>query len=475
MISDRGHVIFHQIGPDPDAPYSILYGMFDPFNPSQFQPVTVDGPAGTPCLRPSLARHDWTNSLHAVWLKGSEVLYSSKLIDGGNWDPPVSIATGGSLHDPSIEVYGDGAHAVWAAQTICGIKIFHFFRTIGQAGWSVPKEVSDCTAECGSPQMAAGKYCFWWQKNINPDNWEIYYATWDGYEWSGRTNFSATSQHSVSPQVAFWPGMIGTQFYCFWTEDNAPPFQEYFKTGWGPLSDFFSLDAGQVNPSPYTIHRGSYLQYGQHPEKTVDTDESDLSYCFRHLDPRKMYLLRASYYQETGSPIGLEVKVDGATFANVAVPNRSVIRGEAWLPAELFADSVIELSIQKRSGVLGALGCLALCEAEPKGEGGPQSSGLTGLALPKEFSMGMGYPNPMTSDVRIAYALPKASWVDLTVYNLSGQVVRRLVSEPSKAPGRYTVRWDGRNEIGHRVPAGVYFYRLKAEGFAETKKLVVVR
>jgi flagellar hook assembly protein FlgD len=81
----------------------------------------------------------------------------------------------------------------------------------------------------------------------------------------------------------------------------------------------------------------------------------------------------------------------------------------------------------------------------------------------------------MTSEARIDFALPKASAVDLSVYNISGQVVKRLVSEASKAPGRYSICWDGRNDQGYKVPGGVYFYRLKAGGFAETKKLVVVR
>jgi len=135
----------------------------------------------------------------------------------------------------------------------------------------------------------------------------------------------------------------------------------------------------------------------------------------------------------------------------------------------------VEFVIRKKSGTLGTLGYLELCQAEPRGKGGPQSSGLADLSLPKEFSLGAGYPNPMTSEARIDYALPKASSVDLTVYNVSGQVVKRLVNELSKAPGRYSSRWDGRKENGHRVPGGVYFYRLKAGSFTETKKLVVVR
>jgi hypothetical protein len=474
---DFGHVIFHQVSPDPEAQYSIVYGVFDPFNPAPIQPVTVDGPTGSPCLRPSLSRHIWSNTLHAVWLKGNDVFYSSRAIYGGNWETPYAIYTSTfPTLDASVEVYGDNVHAVWVGTALCGEKVYYRYRDVNmppQVWFPMEEVVPFCNGDRASPQTAAGDYCFWAEQVLG--NWEIFWSHREWFGWSTPNPLSGTPQRSVAPQVSFAPWMMGTRLFCFWTEDDAAPFQEYFAWFEGALSPFFIADAGLEQPSSYTVHRGGYLQYAQRPEKTVDTDGSYLSYRFRRLDPRKLYLVRASYYQETGSPTGLEVKVDGATFANVAVPNRSVIRGEAWVPSELYADSVVEITIRKKSGTLGTLGYLELCQAEPKGKGGPQSSELADLNLPKEFSLAAGYPNPMTSEARFAYALPKASSVDLTVYNISGQVVRCLVSEPSKAPGRYSVRWDGRNDQGHRVPGGVYFYRLNAGNFSETRKLIVVR
>jgi photosystem II stability/assembly factor-like uncharacterized protein len=481
MIGSRGHVVFSWES-DLHSPYhAILYGWL-PLNMTgqTLQGVTgVDaGDVNHECLRPSLTSYlgDYMGfygySLHAAWTKGDQVYYASKkLQEGENWTAPGQISENAGSHDPNIEAYGDRVHVAWVEPV--GSKwtqVTHRSRFLPDGLWDVGQEAVTVARGCASPQMAAGSYCVWGQ-----GDGEIYYAyrTWEG--WQTPTNWSNTPQRSASPQVTFAPWMMGTTLFCFWTEDDGPPYQEYFATTMGPLGGFFSLDAGQEQASSYTVHRGGYQQYARHPEKTVDTDGSYLSYRFRHLDPRKLYLVRASYYQETGSPSGLEVKVDGSVFANVAVPSRSVIRGEAWLPSELYADSVVELVIRKKSGTLGTLGYLELCQAEPKGKGGPQSSELADLYLPKEFSLGAGYPNPMTSEARIAYALPKASSVDLTVYNVSGQVVNRLVSEASKAPGRYSIRWDGRDDRGYRVPAGVYFYRLQAGSFSETKKLVVVR
>ncbi len=62
----------------------------------------------------------------------------------------------------------------------------------------------------------------------------------------------------------------------------------------------------------------------------------------------------------------------------------------------------------------------------------------------------------------------------LLVYNISGQLVKDLVSEPKRA-GIYQAVWDGRDERGKKVPAGVYLIRLEAGEHRETGRVVVIR
>ena len=76
------------------------------------------------------------------------------------------------------------------------------------------------------------------------------------------------------------------------------------------------------------------------------------------------------------------------------------------------------------------------------------------------------YPNPFNPETWIPYQLSKSSDVTLTIYNMRGVVVRKL-DLGHKAAGYYTDRkrsahWDGRNDIGEKVAAGVYFSTLKA-------------
>jgi len=104
----------------------------------------------------------------------------------------------------------------------------------------------------------------------------------------------------------------------------------------------------------------------------------------------------------------------------------------------------------------------------------PSGAELGPVALPTAFALGQSYPNPMVGGATIKYALPRDVPVSFKVYNVSGQLVKTLVSGTEKA-GYKQVSWDGKSNGGHKVGAGVYFYRFQAGDFTATKKLVVVR
>jgi flagellar hook assembly protein FlgD len=78
----------------------------------------------------------------------------------------------------------------------------------------------------------------------------------------------------------------------------------------------------------------------------------------------------------------------------------------------------------------------------------------------------------MTTGATIAYTLASITPVRLTVYDVAGRHVRRLVDE-TMAAGDHAVRWDRRNERGELVPPGVYSYALEAAGSKATGKVVV--
>ena len=88
--------------------------------------------------------------------------------------------------------------------------------------------------------------------------------------------------------------------------------------------------------------------------------------------------------------------------------------------------------------------------------------------------LNQNYPNPFNPVTTIEYSIANDSHVNLSVYNVKGQLIRTLVNEFKKS-NNYKVIWDGKNDRDHDVTSGVYFYRIKANEFIQTRKLVILR
>ncbi len=94
--------------------------------------------------------------------------------------------------------------------------------------------------------------------------------------------------------------------------------------------------------------------------------------------------------------------------------------------------------------------------------------------VPKVFSLGEAYPNPVRERTEIRFGLPRETKVELGVYNIVGQRVATLASGLMPA-GYHNVRWNGRSDAGQKVSGGVYFYRLTTPEYTMTKKLVMLK
>jgi hypothetical protein len=101
--------------------------------------------------------------------------------------------------------------------------------------------------------------------------------------------------------------------------------------------------------------------------------------------------------------------------------------------------------------------------------------------LPHSFVLGQNYPNPFNSTTTMPYRVGSSQWsvirpikTSLKIYNVRGQLVRTLLDE-EKQPGNYQVVWDGKDNFGKEVTSGIYFYQLKAGGFKDSKKLLLIK
>ena len=74
----------------------------------------------------------------------------------------------------------------------------------------------------------------------------------------------------------------------------------------------------------------------------------------------------------------------------------------------------------------------------------------------------------------IRYELPDQRLVNISVYDMRGNLIKNLL-EITQSPGLKTVRWDATDSRGNKVSAGVFFYKIKAGSFIQTKKMILLK
>ena len=188
---------------------------------------------------------------------------------------------------------------------------------------------------------------------------------------------------------------------------------------------------------------------------------------------------RSSGLRSAGLLPGLELKFFSthAPFSRISSPSRPVLLNDENQAAGLRLDTgrfrAVYLPFDLRGSALAASPPLlaamvsflldqstAMLEAEG--------------AAPIAFELQPNYPNPFNPGTVIPYRLPQKLPVALTVYNIAGQVVKHLVRQVQEA-GHYQVAWEGRDEQGRAVGSGVYFCRLEAGRFHQTRRLVLLK
>ena len=92
----------------------------------------------------------------------------------------------------------------------------------------------------------------------------------------------------------------------------------------------------------------------------------------------------------------------------------------------------------------------------------------------KIFRLAQNHPNPFNPSTSIEFSVAREGHVELGVFDLSGRLIRTLVSE-TRASGNHTVTWDGRNDSGGAVSSGMYFYKYSSGGETTSRKMTLVK
>ena len=94
--------------------------------------------------------------------------------------------------------------------------------------------------------------------------------------------------------------------------------------------------------------------------------------------------------------------------------------------------------------------------------------------LPTKFNLHQNYPNPFNPVTSINYQLAGDAHVTLIIYDIMGQNIRTVVNE-DQSSGFRSVVWDGKDNYNNPVSSGVYFYRIHADNYIQTRKMILMR
>ena len=145
---------------------------------------------------------------------------------------------------------------------------------------------------------------------------------------------------------------------------------------------------------------------------------------------------------------------------------------KAFMKKDMAKQVVVEIKSLDREDAIMGINYIAYDDANAVLASGTRTIDV--IAIPDEFALQHNYPNPFNPVTIIEYDIPVNAAVQLLIYDILGRQVRVLVNESMEA-GYKSVRWNGRNDQGRNVSAGMYFYSIQAGDFVKTRKMILLK
>ncbi|MEO0225809.1 MAG: T9SS type A sorting domain-containing protein, partial [candidate division WOR-3 bacterium] len=478
LIPPMGHIAFNTS----ETPENrVLYGFFSIFNPGLIDPQTLYIGENM-----SLVSIDYTSSLnqiHVVFDYDSWIVTRYSTDGGQSWSMPEWVSQVDNNHYPSIEAGGSAVYFFWQGtgpNNQPDIYCRHRYWDGANWWWSEVMRVNYSDGASKYPTSAGGFSCCW--SEYTGSNWEIFLSRYDPMtgQWRPPVNISSSTGRSMFSHLNLQQDMTGIiRYFITYTERDQAPYDIAFKTYIPPSEPdqpFYAGDVGQENPGPFNLKRSGYISYGKESYKTIDYDTDFLYYRMGKFNPKKFYKIEGVFYHENEQSCDLVVEIDGKGIGRITVPPKTIKRLKALNPLELYQDSVIYVKAKCPDGN-SVLSLLIAYEYEKTkvsvGGGSGTQSVENSLLIPKDFVISNS-PNPFRNLTTIRYQLPLNCQVSFEVYDVCGKLIKRLIEGERKA-GYYSLVWNGKNEKGKPLASGIYFCKIRAGKFNQTKKLLLLR
>ncbi len=384
-------------------------------------------------------------SVYVVWeqinVNSRWEIYSKRSTDGGvSWNQDTRLSNNpNSCGNSSISASGLYVIAVWADGPG---EIFYNRSTDGGASWGQDTRLTNFGGISQEPSitLSGPNVHVAWTDARDGHN-EIYYkrSTDAGISWGQDTRLSSSPGESRYSSI----GSSGSNVHAVWTDLRDGNEEIYYKRStndglsWGNDTRLTNNWAVSANVSICASGSHVHIVWQDSRDSTVGIWEI-------------YYKLSTDNGISWGEDTRLTNQFNESNLPSVAASGSAV--HVVWYDTRDWGAGNNPEILYKRNPTGNAIGIINV-----------------NSEVPGTFSLGQNYPNPFNPATNIEFAIPKSSYVKLVIYDLIGQEIAVPVNTDLKA-GKYKVDW-----VSVNSPSGVYFYKLSAGEFSETRKMTLIK
>jgi hypothetical protein len=432
------------------------------------------------------------NIVNTVWYDerdGNREIYCKRSTDAGvSWSADSRLTNNSAASEyPSVSVFGSVVHVVWNEYRDGTYgEIYYKRSTDAGINWGADIRLTNNTAVSQYPSLSvyASFVHVVWQEGRD-GNLEIYYkrSTDGGISWGADTRLTNNSALSFSASVS----VSGSDVNVVWNDNRDGNYEIYFKhssnggTSWETDRRLTLNSANSEAPS--VSANGSFVH-------VVWDDRRDFNneiYYMLSTNSGTSWVSETRLTNDPGNSINPSVSVSGS-FVHIAWTEfrsgnneiyykRSTDAGLYWDPELRLTNN--SASSEKPSILVYGSALHVVWQDNRDGNNeiyhkrNPNGNtvGIVNIdsEIPGEFSLSQNYPNPFNPVTKIKFSLPESSIAKFVVYDALGREVESLVNEELSA-GSYKIDWNAA-----KYSSGIYFYKLIAGNFTETKKMLMIK
>jgi len=444
--------------------------------------------------------HAWSMTtsgsvVHVVWWDdrdGNYEIYYKRSTDGGiSWGTDTQLTNNSATSRyPSVSVFGSVVHVVWEDDRDGNYEIYYKRSTDGGISWEADTRLTNNSAYSLNPSGAVSGSDVYvvWSEDRDGNN-EIYFkrSTNDGVSWEADTRLTNNSADSYYSSVS----VSGSVVLVLWNDNRDANYEIYCKRStdggisWGTDTRLTDNSAFSRYPSVSVSGSVAHVVWEDFRDANFDT------YYKRSTDggiswgtDKRLTIDSADSYHPTVSVSGSSadggvhvVWQDNRDGNSEIYYKRSTDAGISW-ESDIRLTNDFSTSVKVSLSISGQVVHVVwqdnrdgnyeiYYKRNPTGN----VTGIENISLefPEKFMLEQNYPNPFNPSTTIHFSVPTSEFVTLKVFDVLGNEVATLVNEEQPA-GNYEIEFSPAG-----LSSGIYFYKLHAGSFVETKKMILIR